>query len=362
MDERVGFALFFAIFILIYYFLNYFVVSQYFKLFSIPKNFWFYILVISMTLSYIVAAGLEAYSNNIFFKVIYAGASVWMGMLFLSFCVLMIYLLINKFTPITNWMTGIVVLMAVVVLTVYGILNAYNIHPTNINVYNDKGINLKVVQISDLHLGPINGEKYLKKVVRKVNHLNPDVVLITGDLLDGRYYYNESIFKPLDDINATTYTISGNHDYYAGIDRFERFLKNTKVKWLRNGVVKYEGIYILGLDDSSDRKNVEVMLRAINDDIDLSAKFTILMNHRPIGWESASTYVDMMISGHTHAGQIWPFSYLAWLDSHVIKGVYRMPENNHFMLYVSPGTGTWGPPMRIGSRTEITVYNIKSSI
>jgi hypothetical protein len=93
----------------------------------------------------------------------------------------------------------------------------------------------------------------------------------------------------------------------------------------------------------------------------LSKKYTILMNHRPIGWKDASKYVNLMLSGHTHGGQIWPFTYLIYLEGNVNKGIHRVPGNEHFMLYVSSGTGTWGPPMRLGTNTEITVLNIKST-
>ncbi|MGV8141481.1 MAG: metallophosphoesterase [Candidatus Woesearchaeota archaeon] len=315
-------------------------------------------MVITLTLSYVIAASLESYSDNAFFRAVYTGASLWMGMLFMSFCILLIYLLIELFTPITNWITGAIILGLVLLLTVYGMINAFDIYPRTIEVYNDKGVDMKVVQISDLHLGPINGERYLKRVVREINKLHPDVVLITGDLLDGKYHYADSIFKPLNDINATVYVVTGNHDIYAGLDRFERFLNTTKAEWISDEVVRYKDVHIVGLDDSPNKHHVGTMLRKINEETPLNTRFTLLMNHRPIGWKNASKYVDLMISGHVHAGQIWPFSYLSWLENRVIQGIYTMPGDTHFMLYVTSGTGTWGPPIRIGSRTEIVLYNI----
>jgi hypothetical protein len=197
--------------------------------------------------------------------------------------------------------------------------------------------------------------------VKQINSANPDVVLITGDLLDGRYHYDKDILLPLNDINATVYFSSGNHDDYANLTLLSSLLKDTKVKWLRNELVEYKGMYIVGLDDTRDSKHVGAMLYAMNMEHNFSKKYTVLMNHRPIGWKDAGKYVNLMLSGHTHAGQIWPFGYLVFIEGNVFHGIHRIPGNDHFMFYVSPGTGTWGPPMRIGSRTEITLFNVKSS-
>jgi len=359
MDEYLGFALFFIIFIAIYTLLNYFVLSQFFKLFGLEKTYWFYILLVILSLSYIIAAGLESQSGTKLFKGIYVLASVWMGMLFLLFCSLIIYFVINRFVPISTWQTGAMILSIVVIATIYGILNAYTFKVNELNIYTEKNVNLKVVQVSDIHLGPINSGSYLKHIVGKINTLNPDIVLITGDLFDGRYHYDKNILMVLNDINAPVYFSSGNHDDYANLTLVKNLMKGTKVIWLRNELVEYNGTYIIGLDDTRDPKNVGAMLYALNMEHNLSKKYAILMNHRPIGWKDASKYVNLMLSGHTHAGQIWPFSYLVFLEGNVMQGVHRVPGNGRFMLYVNSGTGTWGPPMRIGSHTEITVFNIK---
>jgi len=359
MDEYLGFALFFVIFITVYALLNYFVLSQFFKLFGLEKNYWFYIILAVLALSYIIAAGLESYSDTTLFKGIYLLASVWMGMLFLLFCALMVYFVIDKFIPITIWQTGAIILCVILIATIYGIINAYTFKINELNIYTDKNVNMKIVQVSDIHLGPVNSGAYLKRIVDKINTINPDAVLITGDLFDGRYHYDKDILLVLNSINASIYFSSGNHDDYANLSVVKDLMNGTKIIWLRNELVEYKGAYIIGLDDTRDVKNVGAMLYALNMEHNLSKKYTILMNHRPIGWKDASKYVNLMLSGHTHAGQIWPFSYLVFLEGNVMQGIHRVPGNEHFMFYVSSGTGTWGPPMRIGSHTEITVFNIK---
>ncbi len=359
MDERIGLALFVIVFLTMYTLLNYFVLSQFWKLFHFEKTYIFYILLGILSLSYLVAAGLEIISNNGVFRAIYIFASIWMGVLFLMFCTLLIFMLINKIIPVASVLTGLILLCVILSVTIYGIVNAYTFKIKEINIYTNKNVSLRVVQISDVHLGPINGASYLRKLVDKINSANPDIVLITGDLFDGRYHYEKDVLLMLNDINAQVYFSSGNHDYYSNLSMVHDMLKDTKVKWLRNELAEYNGVYIIGLDDDRNSKNIGAMLYALNMEHDLSKKYSILMNHRPIGWKDASKYVNLMVSGHTHAGQIWPFTYLVFIEGNPMHGIHRMPGNDHFMFYVSPGTGTWGPPMRTGSNTEITVFNIK---
>jgi len=362
-DERKGFALFFITFVLLYGVLNYFVLSEYTKLFGFDKNYVFYTVLILLTLSYGIAAGLNFSLNNRLFKAIYLTASTWMGVLFLSFSALIIYMVINKLVPIDHLVSGIIIIFLVAILTIYSMINAEKLSIKELNIYNDKKANLRIVQISDIHIGPVNGEKYLKRIVGKVNLLKPDVVLITGDLIDGRYKYKKETFTPLNDIKAKTYFIHGNHEVYTGLAVAKALLKDTKIQWLDEEIVAHDNVNIVGIGDTFGKNALKAKLYAMNARKELdNDKYTILMTHRPKGWQDASKYVDLMMCGHTHAGQIWPFIYLSWLEGHAAKGVYRMQGNEHFMLYVNPGTGTWGPPMRLGSHTEITVFNLKARV
>jgi len=359
-DERLGFAFFLAIFVLLYGVMNYFVLSEYTHLFGFDKNYIFYFVLVVLTLSYGIAAGLNISTNNHWFKAIYLTASTWMGVLFLSFSAILIYLIINKIVPLNATIAGIIIVCFVMLATIYSMINAERLSVKELNVYNDKKANLRIVQISDLHIGPINGEKYLKRVVDKVNSLKPDVVLITGDLIDGRYKYKKELFNTLNELHAKTYFINGNHEVYAGLEYSRELLKGTGIQWLDDEVVDFKGINIIGIGDTARKHALKEKLYALHMNASLDGKYNLLMTHRPRGWEDASKYVDMMVCGHTHAGQIWPFIYLSWLEGHASRGVYRMKGNEHFMLYVNSGTGTWGPPMRLGSHTEITVFNLKA--
>ena len=359
-DEHVGFAFFLLTFVILYGVLNYFVLSEYTKLFGFDKNYFFYSALIILTLSYGIAAGLNASTNNHWFKAIYLTASTWMGVLFLSFSAIIIYIIISKITPINHLISGIVIVCFVMLVTIYSLINAEKLSIKELNIYNDKKTNLRIVQLSDVHIGPINGAKYLRRIVNKVNALKPDVVLITGDLIDGKYKYKKETFLGLNDITAKVFFINGNHEVYAGLEHSKELLKDTKIQWLDEEVVDFKNVNIVGIGDTFGKNALKSKLYAMDARKELDGKYSILMTHRPKGWKDASKYVDLMICGHTHAGQIWPFTYLSWIEGQASKGVYRMQGKENFMLYVSPGTGTWGPPMRLGSHTEITVFNLKA--
>jgi predicted MPP superfamily phosphohydrolase len=142
---------------------------------------------------------------------------------------------------------------------------------------------------------------------------------------------------------------SGNHEVYAGYDNVRQMLAATQVRWLRNEIVEFNGIRIIGVDNSYGTE----LLQSVLDRTPSSPAFTILMNHQPTGFDIAARRgVGLTLSGHVHDGQIWPFNYVVGLFYPYLKGLH---ENGGAFLNVSTGTGIWGPPMRLGSRTEIVL-------
>jgi uncharacterized protein len=359
MRQFMAFMPMLMLFLVVYTLMNYYVLSAHFDFFSIERDSMFYILLFIFSASFLIATTAEIIGNNILFRLIYFISSVWMGVLFISLFTTMIYQIAGWALKLDGFTKGVLSITTVAILAIYSMIVNYKLCVKVIPIHNNKNVEMRIVQITDIHLGPIYGVSRLKAIVKKVNTLNPDLVLMTGDLLDGRYKYKEDLLKPLDDIKSDVYFVYGNHDMYAGLDRLEKLLSTTKVRWLRNESVQYENIDIIGFDDTSEERHIGGMLYAMNMHKKIGDKFTILMTHRPVGWREAAKYVDLMIAGHTHAGQLWPFNYLALWQNTACKGIYRSSKNNRFMLYVSCGTGTWGPPMRIGSSTEITVFDLK---
>ncbi len=210
----------------------------------------------------------------------------------------------------------------------------------------------RIAQISDVHIGS-RQRGFMQRIVEKLNALKPDYVVITGDLVDSSavgYRALESIKQ----IKATIFFVIGNHERYADLPKIIDLADRLGVNTLRQQSVVSEELVFLGIDDADHKDQVARHLPDLNRDAD---KFNILLYHRPLGWESAIEHgIDLMLSGHTHNGQIFPFNFIVKQQFSRIAGMYRQ---GHAYLYVSSGTGTWGPCMRLGSLNEITLFEIK---
>jgi predicted MPP superfamily phosphohydrolase len=216
-----------------------------------------------------------------------------------------------------------------------------------------------IVQLTDLHVGPTIGRAFIEDIVRRTNELRPDVIAITGDLVDGSVERLRHAVEPLRDLKAThgVYFVTGNHEYFSGAGPWLAELRRLGIRVLRNERVTVgEGaaaIDIAGIDDHSaarlggDRSDVGQALAGRD-----TARPVILLAHQPRAiFEAARLGVDLQLSGHTHGGQIWPFTYFVKLQQPYVAGLHQHGDTQ---IYVSPGTGYWGPPMRLGTRAEIT--------
>ncbi len=214
----------------------------------------------------------------------------------------------------------------------------------------------RIAQVTDLHVGPLLGRDFVQEVVRRVNALEPDLVAITGDLVDGTVAQLSDQIAPLKDLHAKdgVFFVTGNHEYYTGdVDEWLAWLSGIGIRPLRNErVLIRDGFELAGTDDYNargrgHRQDIPKALSGRKPD-----KPVVLMAHQPRSFiEAAGLGVDLQISGHTHGGQIYPFTYVVALFQPYLKGLYRQGGSQ---LYVSCGTGTWGPPMRLGAPAEIT--------
>ncbi len=225
---------------------------------------------------------------------------------------------------------------------------------------------LKIAQITDIHIGPILDGKWLQRAVDRVNVLDADIIAITGDLVDGSVAELGAHVEPLKNLKAKhgVFFVTGNHEYYSGVQEWCDYLQSLNIKVLRNNYVSLKigksAIDLAGVDDWSSRHSANgynLPQALVGRD---QANPVILLSHQPITMhDSAKNSVDLQLSGHTHAGQIWPFNYFVHLQQPVSKGLFQYP-NSDLQVYVNSGTGFWGPPMRLGTFAEITCITLHS--
>jgi uncharacterized protein len=222
---------------------------------------------------------------------------------------------------------------------------------------------LRVAVVSDLHLSTINNEVFLSKVVDLINDAGADLVLIPGDIVDDRsgYLVQKGIGPALRNLKAEygVYASMGNHEFINGGNESERYLANHGIKILRDEADLVEGLfYVAGRDDTSKinftgtgRKTLSEILQEVDPEYPL-----FLLDHTPFKLEEAAfNNVDLQVSGHTHHGQLYPLNFITSIVYEVSWG-YKKKSNTHY--YVSSGVGTWGPPVRTGSPSEIVLINI----
>lgn len=223
---------------------------------------------------------------------------------------------------------------------------------------------LRVVQISDVHVGPTVGHDFLAGVVEQCNALDPHVVAITGDLVDGSVDELGPLVRSLAQLRAHygVFFVTGNHEYYSGVEAWVRHLPTLGIRVLRNERVSIEHqggwLDIAGVDDWSAHRfgsGHGADLPAALAERDASRPLLLLAHQPRAIVEAAQHGVDLQISGHTHGGQIVPFNFLVGLEQPYVRGLHRHRDS---WIYVHSGTGFWGPPMRLGVPAEIACIEL----
>ncbi|MDP1551634.1 MAG: metallophosphoesterase, partial [Methanobacteriaceae archaeon] len=287
----------------------------------------------------------------------YMFSTTWMGITLYFLWAIIIIRIIQILIPIPLEMAGLVIIVLVSIISAYSLINAHNIFEKKVTIpLKNLKHPLKLVQLSDVHIGSVRNSGFLKRVVSKIEEINPDAVLITGDLADGSSTIYENSFYPFKKLKMPIFFTSGNHDGYSGIENVSKALKNASIHVLNNEMVEFKDIQIIGVSYSMKNENLKNALVDIKFD---QKKPSVLMYHLPSEWDVArKNGINIQLSGHTHHGQFYPFNLIVKLIFPYLGGLYQK-ENDY--LYVSPGTGTWGPPMRLGSRNEITLIELNTA-
>jgi uncharacterized protein len=223
-----------------------------------------------------------------------------------------------------------------------------------------------ILQLSDLHLDLVKGRRWLARVVDRANSLEPDLVAITGDLAEGSVAKYARDVEPLRNLAPPrgVYFVTGNHEYFHDLAGWLRHLHGMGIRVLRNEGVPIQqngaSFHLAGIDDHDGGRiapgHGPNLARALEGRD--GGRPVVLLAHQPRAIpEAAGMGVDLVLTGHTHGGQIWPFSYLIYLQQPYVRGLQQV---NGTIGYVSSGTGFWGPPMRLGTTAEMTLFTLRS--
>jgi hypothetical protein len=212
----------------------------------------------------------------------------------------------------------------------------------------------KLVQISDVHVGPLLRKDWLAHVVASIRGIEPDAVAITGDLVDGSVHELREHVAPLAELRPPrgVFFVTGNHEYYSGVEDWYAHLPTLGVRPLRNQRAELApGLAIAGIEDPTGSPDLAKALEGHD-----PSQALVLLAHQPRQFaEAARRSVPLTLSGHTHGGQIWPFSWVVALAQPYVAGLHRRGDSQ---LYVSRGTGFWGPPLRVFAPPEITLFKL----
>jgi len=361
--------IFFLVFLAVFVLLNIYISKRFVQRLDIDekyKLYFRYFLLINFfgIIGYVTGRYLVDFPSWLYFIL-----SLPIGVLFLLFCTALIYdlfsFIVSK-APITESRRtflkrslDISSLMIAAGVSSRAMYEATLLEHEKINV-KIKGLHqeYKIVQLSDIHIGGLINFEFMNILVQRVNKIKPDLVVITGDLVDVDLKKADKELGTLQNLKSVygTYYVVGNHEYFHGVEAIIEKVKSLGIRVLENENVyigeEGKGFNLAGVYDLIGyrrKKFVPNIYRALENCLDAP---TVLLAHQPRFIKELSSGVDLMLSGHTHGGQLYPFKFLVHLQQPYISGLYQ--HNDDLQIYVNRGTGFWGPPMRLGSTAEIT--------
>lgn len=362
---------------LIFYFVVYGGANVYFTLklkraFSISSRarILIFSLVATLFLAPLIARKLETSGFDLLPELFSNSGYLWMGLLFLFISSAALLELINLFLGrIRRKISARALFLTAVayslVIGCYGYFEARNIVTEHMTIKSSRipeSVNrIRIVQISDLHVGQIVRENRIRAVISAIRQASPDIIVSTGDLVDGHQRHFSGLERLFLEVNPRLgkYAILGNHEYYVGLDDSIKFMRNAGFNVLANENFELGGmICITGVDDSRTKsaRLANALIEARLLDSAAKGAFRLLLKHRPVVAKDSEGKFDLQLSGHVHKGQIFPFNIMTWLNFPVRAGLSQLKSGGY--LYVSRGTGVWGPPIRFLAAPEMTVIDL----
>lgn len=364
--------LIFIAFFSLYLLLNYYVGRRIFNGFNYifkitPIIFW--VIFWFLSLAYIISMTLNKHLPSSLNDFLYLIGSYWLSILMYSLLTFPIIGLINYILKRANYNNDKIfifeTILIVALFTIITLIGSFNARSSKITSYDlkleNKTLNtpLNIVMVSDIHLGNLIKNSRLERLVNEINDLNPDIVLLAGDIIDSDInpFIDNNMAEEFSKINSKygTFAALGNHDFLTkSEDKIVELLKENSVTVLRDDkVLVNDSFYIIGRDDSSVDRLSDIKRKSLGEitkDIDKS-KPLIAIDHNPKDInDSLDAEIDLQVSGHTHKGQIVPGNLIT---NSIFEVDYGYLKKDSLNVIVSSGYGTWGPPVRIGSRSEI---------
>ncbi len=296
-------------------------------------------------------------------------SNILIGVIMFAICITLVTDLVRLFVKIEPRTFGIIVSTATVLLSGYSLWNASHTRVYNVDIeLPNLKEPLRIAHLSDTHFGHFWGEGKAKDLAELIAKEDVDAIVITGDMFDGRTRLNADVIRPFSSLGVPVYFSEGNHDGYSGSRDIKQLLSENGVIVLQNEKAELKGLQVIGLDyllpdqNSTDnfhgalsRNTMQSVLPTL--DID-KERASLLLHHNPVGANyAAQNGINLYLAGHTHAGQLFPATLFASLMFEYNKGLYTYDDN--MQIYVSQGTGTFGPPMRLGTHSELAIINLK---
>ena len=296
-------------------------------------------------------------------------SSVMVGILLYLLMVMILVDWVQWFAHLPHWLFGTVVGTLTLIVCGYATYNASNTKLVEVKVQLPKlQQNIRIVQLTDTHIGHFRGKEHVQKLVSLVNKANPDIIFFTGDCFESWYNFNAQTLEPLAQLQAPIYFVEGNHDGYVNSKQAKQLLREAGVHVLENEVATDKGLCIVGLEYmSADTKSVNAhaphrseTIESILPSLPIDKTLPVIaLQHSPIGTnyiEKAG--IDLLLSGHTHGGQLWP---LTWINNRAFRYNKGLSKQNTLQIYTSCGSGSFGPPMRLGTPSEIAVLDLETA-
>ncbi len=321
-----------------------------------------------LSVTFLSASLLAWRYSNFAVRIYYTAASIWLGFFsyffFASCLAWIVYGLTRWLAP--DWpsrLTLYVCFGAAFAAGLYGLINSALVRvrrvPVKLANLPDSWRGRVAALVTDMHLGHVRGVRFATRLVSKLSRLRPDVVLIGGDLYDGTAVDARRLAEPLRKIDAPfgAYFITGNHEEFHHRVEYLNAVKNAGVHVLNNEKVVLDGLQLIGVHDkeSSHPERFRAILQ--NAKLDPNSP-SVLLTHEPnLLGIAADEKIDLQLSGHTHGGQFFPFT---WFTSRIYGPfVYGLNRLGNLLVYTSYGAGTWGPPLRVGTSPEIVLFRFE---